>query len=548
MRQEHFKTIVLAIVVVAGGGLLGTVGLCGSSEAQPRPPLSPELERLARFLETLPDTRDDGDVPPPSERADPGAPVNALRDALEVLADLRVLATPRAKHSVEAAHAAVEGAWQAFSEGSPDLGHLGRTADALGRAQVHLGIAALLGGPDTKKRVKAVQDALAGVGARMAADLIAAAESAGVPRPRLLVPRRLLDFGLRARDSSLYAVAQVNFGGATKRAANTVTFDVELFRQNIVAALAGVTVGHAFSIAYLGQLYQDGDSVGLARTTADPPSVAQSPAKEMHVASVSKTLTTLVTLRLLQENGLTPDTLIAPYLPSDWVLGTGVDLLTFRHFLTHTSGFGQNNVGNTYAELQAGIGLDVGATTWSYKNANFGLMRVLVSGLLGLDPVDYPLLGAGAFTTAVFLLEAQSLYSPIGVNIDCTPTDPDPTVQYNFPDDGAPGYVEPNRQLQCGGFGWFISSNELANVMANLRLTENLNLVRFSDGDAAGVPRILRSGELRLGGRRLRGLLHARRRLEQRPRGAPLVRGRLPDPGPGRARHQLGTRCDALPM
>jgi hypothetical protein len=34
--------------------------------------------------------------------------------------------------------------------------------------------------------------------------------------------------------------------------------------------------------------------------------------------------------------------------------------------------------------------------------------------------------------------------------------------------------VEPNRQLTCGGYGWFISSNDLANVLANLRHTENL--------------------------------------------------------------------------
>jgi CubicO group peptidase (beta-lactamase class C family) len=195
----------------------------------------------------------------------------------------------------------------------------------------------------------------------------------------------------------------------------------------------------------------------------------------MHVASVSKTLTTIVTLHLLEANGLTPDALITPYLPGDWILGAGVDALRFRHFMTHTSGFGQINAASAYEGLRTAIATDVPAdTTFSYKNANFGLMRVLVAGLLGIDPTAYPQFDPAALTAAAFILYAQSLYGTIGVDVDCAPTDMTPTVQYRFPDDGTPGFVEPNHQLDCGGFGWFISSNELAAVLTNLRNTENL--------------------------------------------------------------------------
>jgi hypothetical protein len=101
-------------------------------------------------------------------------------------------------------------------------------------------------------------------------------------------------------------------------------------------------------------------------------------------------------------------------------------------------------------------------------------MRVLVAGLLGIDPVDYGEFDAGSLTTAAFLLYAQSLYNSIGVDVDCAPDDDTPTVQYKVPDDGTPGYVEPDRQLTCGGYGWFISSNELAAVLTHLRNTANL--------------------------------------------------------------------------
>jgi hypothetical protein len=101
-------------------------------------------------------------------------------------------------------------------------------------------------------------------------------------------------------------------------------------------------------------------------------------------------------------------------------------------------------------------------------------MRVLAAGLQGIDPVDFPEFDAGGLTAAAFLLYAQSRYASIGVNIDCQPTDPTPTVQYRFPDTGNPGFVEPNHQLTCGGIGWCISSNEAAAVMTHLRNTTDL--------------------------------------------------------------------------
>ncbi|MGH7790260.1 MAG: serine hydrolase, partial [Candidatus Binatia bacterium] len=355
-----------------------------------------------------------------------------------------------------------------------DLAHLSASTDALRRAQTSLGVAALLASRARRGDIQRIEATLSAVARRMAGDVLRVATGAGGARGRLAVARRLLGLGDFAAAQGNGVIAVGLFGSALDLAANTITFDVALFEANIAAMLGNQTVGHAFSIAYLGQLYQDGESAGLARTAADAPATAQSPSKEMHVASVSKTLTTIVTLRLLEESGLTPEALIAPYLPGNWVLGDGVDQLRFRHFMTHTSGFGQIDAGNSYEALRTAIATDVGSQSFSYKNANFGLMRVLAAGLQGIDPVDYGEFDAGTLTTAAFLLYAQFLYDSIGVEVGCAPNDATPTLQYRFPDDGTAGYVEPDRQLSCGGFGWFISSDELAAVLSHLRHTETL--------------------------------------------------------------------------
>jgi CubicO group peptidase (beta-lactamase class C family) len=250
---------------------------------------------------------------------------------------------------------------------------------------------------------------------------------------------------------------------------------VELFENNVIDAMSDAAVGYALSITFKGKTYNGGHAEGLARTAADAPMLAQSANKDMQVASVSKTLTTIVTLHALESLGLTPDEEVAPYLPSNWALGDGVAQLTFRDFMTHQSGFGQQAVsGSAYSSLQSLISQDVGATAFSYDNDNFGLLRVAVAGLLGIDPVDYPWFPADALTAAVFIVQAQSLYSSIGVSVDCKSNDASPTIQYRFPDTGASGYNEPDRSLSCGGFGWFINANELAGVMATLRQTQQL--------------------------------------------------------------------------
>ncbi|HEU5135760.1 MAG TPA: serine hydrolase [Steroidobacteraceae bacterium] len=360
--------------------------------------------------------------------------------------------------------------------GSTDarLGYLPRSAQHITAAQTNLKAALASGGQNPV--VLDMQSQLASITRRMARDVIDVARRAGVSSGTLAPANNSFQRAQGALNQLNYALASDWFDDSLGFAADTITFDIELFESNVIAEMSGEAIGWALSITFEGQTYNGGHAEGQARTAADPPATAQSPHKDMHVASVSKTLTTIATLRVLQDLGLTPDEEVAPYLPGDWVLGDGVEDLTFRDFMTHHTGFGQK-VGdghNTYSNLQTVIAQDVGATGWSYANANFGLLRVAVAGLLGIDPVDYPAEEPDVLTAAAFLVLAQALYDSIGVSVDCTATDANPTFLYRLPDAGVTGWEEPDNTLACGGIGWNINANELAGVMATLRYTQQL--------------------------------------------------------------------------
>lgn len=443
------------------------------ASAQGRAALPEDLAALARELEGVDDRALDGELAQPESPPDPSGQTVRLRLAVTNNQGKLMRADPKAAKALEQSLEALEAAWKAFGAASPDLRHLDLTALNLHRAVGRLKIAAKKSSPSKAAAIEDLREEIAAITALLAEDMTRTAEAAGVPPSRMNAVHRQFELGDLAAAVGDYDAAVVHFGGAMKLAANTITFDIELYEQNIADALDGKTVGHAFATAYNGVLYQGGESSGLARTDGDEPETDQSPFKESHVASVSKTITAILVHRLLAQEGLTPDSPVAPFLPSNWMLGEGAADLTFADFMTHQSGF-SSSVGNSYEGLRDAMAMDVTDTSYEYSNANYGLMRVAVAGLLGIDPVDYPEFSASGLTAAAFLIYADQVYDPIGVHIDCASHDATPTIQYPFPDDGTSGYLEPSRQLTCGGVGWFISPVELAGLLANLRHTENL--------------------------------------------------------------------------
>lgn len=206
----------------------------------------------------------------------------------------------------------------------------------------------------------------------------------------------------------------------------------------------------------------------------------------MQVASVSKTLSAIATIKLLDALQLSPDTVVWPFLPSDWDLGAGWKSLRFRHLLTHTSGINQainalgSQPGNTWSGLQTVVGLDINVGSSSqYKNANFALLRVLVPRLGSLLPGS-PIEGSPVVETnhgGLHVMMMQDLvFEPAGVfNTGCWETGVAPTAYlYHLDKPTMAGDPGEYTLSGCGAHaGWHLSTTELSAVLAYLRHDDN---------------------------------------------------------------------------
>jgi hypothetical protein len=484
---EYLTALVLA---AAMGIVLATVTMeaAAATGERSRPGLAPVLSsdgRLSdevlqivqRLQKASPLAEPENDTPSPRRAPDEHTAGVGLPGAIAQLEVLRRSAP--AVHATALANSLAElkRARSTLHEGSDELKltYLKVVLEHLRNAQSHLDFASAPIGKWPTEALAELRLNMAFIAQHMAKDILEAARRAGVPASGLAAAQDNFQRGANALGKAAYTTATVRFRDSLGFAADTITFDIRRFEDYIINAMEGKAVGYALSITFNGQTYNGGHADGLARTAADAPMTDQSPNKDMHVASVSKMLTTILVLHVLESLGLTPEEPVAPYLPSDWVLGEGVADLEFRHFMTHLSGFGNQEIsGSSYESLRALIAADVVDRTFDYDNDNFALMRVAMAGLLGIDVVDHPDVAPDLLTSALFLQQAYFLYNSIGVTVDCNPTDPNPTIQYKFPDTGAAGYEEPDRWLTCGGVGWFINANELAGVMSTLRNTEHL--------------------------------------------------------------------------
>lgn len=284
----------------------------------------------------------------------------------------------------------------------------------------------------------------------------------------------LLDLAAVHLKARRYIEAVTSYGASTNLLGGMVGFDIGQFEQNIRDALDTGTIGYTYAIT-LNDAIHTSNAVGNARIPPDfNAPLAQAENKESRVASVSKTLTAIVVLRMLEENGLDPDDPIGPWLPPDWSLGEGVASQTFRDLLTHQSGFTQKGVDpdeqSTFAFLENAASIDVPAdTTFAYNNANFGLFRIIVPRLANFDFDAFPGTGEEELYAGFFVFAALNIFESVDVSITCNVSQPNPTIYYSFPHNNFNGlHTLSDFSLQCGGYGFFASSVDLAPVAADL--------------------------------------------------------------------------------
>ncbi len=431
-----------------------------------------------------------GFILPPQEERDPRAPLTALQGLIADIESLDLKRNGTTQLPPQQAHVAAAArylrrAYAAYSAPEPRHDRVFETIGAALREVDHIRVSQ--GKLYTSELVEVVKR-LADAARRIAADttqvaMAAKASVAGIAQAHLTRGDDAVAQGLFGPAIGSYADAFVAAGAG-------IVLDLGLLETNIRGALDGETVGYAYAIARDGILHTSSEGIGgLARRSVDPMERPQSPAKEMYTASISKTISATALLKALQDAGISVDETIGIYLPADWDQGDDLDLVTFRHLLTHTSGLdpadtaGGGSVPQTDTSLQTIVALgsdDRQRGNHNYRNANYSLLRVLIPRVVYGALVDVLAATMGAEAVHAGLYEhyvSQSVLAPAGISQNqCQPAESSTTrtLLYPFPPGDTNGIDAGDWSLSCGATGWFLSVLDLGTFLAHLRFTSDI--------------------------------------------------------------------------
>ena len=201
----------------------------------------------------------------------------------------------------------------------------------------------------------------------------------------------------------------------------------------------------------------------------------------MHVASCSKLITAIAMTRILNEKQISYDTPIIGFLPTYWAKGPNIDRITFRHLMTHTSGF--NNGGSSASDFEFmkdrvahGV-MAIGG--FNYENMNFGLCRILIATILEdvapgaifafpvipiSNDVAWDYLTIRSYTQYV----ENYVFAPAGVSGPTLDHPAADALAYNFPVSGN-GWNSSDLTSMSGGAGWHMSPDDLLRIMRTFR-------------------------------------------------------------------------------
>ena len=305
-------------------------------------------------------------------------------------------------------------------------------------------------------------------------------------------------------------------GNASPNLGGWAAFDEALSDRlvgpNVSASVAVMIDGQLVHAAAYGDRVAGGD---------DP----VEPTDRYRIASISKTITAIVTMQLVEDGVLTLDDPVGPMLVDHLGLSSydpDVDSITVRELLSHTAGFPkhQNTFfgnGATSCVDAAGKGLagNVGGGGYRYSNMSYCVLGVLIEATTGKT-----------YERVV----QERLLTPLGINGMRMPS------TYDLGPDEASHHPGPGRNAMetLGGAGsWNATPSDLVRILNSIdHSTPGWKAVSV---DTATAMRYRRRHRRAAGGLRprldqLRRRLRAHRHDQQRPRDVP----------PPVRRHHLG--------
>lgn len=258
-------------------------------------------------------------------------------------------------------------------------------------------------------------------------------------------------------------------------------FNLDKFDQNLrESILPSGAIGWAYVITQNG-LFVKGGGFGKSRNNADG-NQTFTINRKINLASVSKWLTAMAVMQLLEEKGLDHNDPINPYLPPSWNRGPGVTTITFGQLLGHTSGLSSYNTAFSRTLTYSGLRrmIDTGVIrpkTYDYLNANFALCRILIPSLWKGMPGAPPIVLLDSATTEAAYIQymQEKVFEPVGLTgVDCEDQSRlNATLYYATSDlDANSGLYYGSWTSWAGGGGFYMTTMELARVLAYYRHTE----------------------------------------------------------------------------
>lgn len=259
--------------------------------------------------------------------------------------------------------------------------------------------------------------------------------------------------------------------------------------DNIEKRLKNKAVGYSFQVAYKDTNLVEARAGGAARRAPDSNPRPFRTDDRISIASVSKTITAITLLKLLNEKSIDVDASIAPYLPKSIKPHSSIQTITFRELLTHTSGIrwaGEPDYALMVKDLAEGINpankkknCKNNAPGVCYNNTNFGLMRILIPYIEnGYEPPantnDY----AKSYLYGIKTMDAtyKRVFEPLGIKgVFCTSSsDGNAALSYQFPQPIQKGQDWGDMTATNAYRGWNLSASQMSKVIGALVFGEKL--------------------------------------------------------------------------
>jgi CubicO group peptidase (beta-lactamase class C family) len=262
---------------------------------------------------------------------------------------------------------------------------------------------------------------------------------------------------------------------ASTREALNPRLDVDGFTKALRDKLRRSTAGYAMQLRQNAAPLRT-DAWSWAKRPGDG-ALAWDPDRRMHIASVSKLITAIALVKLLDDKGIDADAKIVGYLPAHWRKGPNIDQITFAQLLRHESGFDTDTYYADYRFMRRQVARGVtGVGEFAYQNLNFGLVRVLIPILNG-DIAKDAALSEAAWDDQTLEGYARyvqkAVFAPSGVAGASLVRPDGAALAYRFPPRGE-GWESGKLGCIAGAAGWFMSVNEVLDVLGTFRHHEKI--------------------------------------------------------------------------